>query len=104
MGITVKFTASYFPSQNRRAKKAGGVIMAHVQALAFESRLPKWLWPEMIKAVVYLINCSPTQILDWKTPLEILQQALEIPNPKLVLLHIKAYGSQAYIKMNLIPK
>ena len=43
MGITVEFTAPYSPSQNGRAERAGGVIMARVRALAFESRLPKQL-------------------------------------------------------------
>ena len=72
MGITVEFTAPYFPFQNRRAERAGGVIMAHMRALVFKLRLPKQLWPEMVKAAVYLINRLPMQIQDWKTPLEIL--------------------------------
>src|SRR5256885_611961 len=104
MGIAVEFTAPYSPSQNGRAERAGGMILARTRALALESKLPKQLWPEMVKAAVYIINRSPTQTMNWKTPLETLQKALDIPNPKPVLSHIKVYGSRAYVKTNLIPK
>ena len=104
MGITVEFTAPYSPSQNGRAERAGGMILARMRALALESKLPKRLWPEIIKAAIYLINRSPTKTLSWKSPPEVLQHALDIPNPKPVLSHIKVYSSRAYIKMNLIPK
>src|SRR6266480_2591837 len=58
----------------------------------------------MVKAAVYIINRSPTQTMNWKTPLETLQKALDIPNPKPVLSHIKVYSSRAYVKTNLILK
>ena len=58
----------------------------------------------MIKVAIYLINWIPTRTLEWKTPLESLQQALRIPNLKPNLCYIKVYSSHIYVKMNLIPR
>jgi len=70
--------------------------MAKARAIRIDAHLPEFLWPETVKTAAYLTNRSPTKRLNWKTPLEELQQALNVHNPKPNISHLKVYGCQAY--------
>ena len=58
-GIHHQVTAPYFPEQNGKAKRLNRTNMRSVRALLIHMRLPKSLWSELAKAVVYLRNRSP---------------------------------------------
>ena len=71
-GIAMEISAPYTPAQNGAAEKSGGVIMTRARAIRIEASLPTDIWPEIVQTAGYLINRSPSQRLNWKTPFELL--------------------------------
>lgn len=63
--------------------------------------LPRYLWPEAIHAMVYIINHSPTFVnLDSMPPLESLQEAMH-HRPTSNVTHLCAYGVVTYVQIPL---
>lgn len=58
-GIYHESTAPYSPEQNGKAERLNRTVMGPVRALLIHMQLPKSLWAEIAKAVVYLRNRSP---------------------------------------------
>ncbi|KAJ3558539.1 hypothetical protein NPX13_g9684 [Xylaria arbuscula] len=54
--ITFKPSAANTQGQNRAAERLGGIIKDKARAMRLGSNLPKSLWPEIIKAAIYLYN------------------------------------------------
>ena len=96
IGITTEYSSPYTPEQNGAAERSRGVIMAKARAIWIDAHLLEFLWPKTVKMAAYLTNRSSTKWLNWKTPLEELQQALNVHNPKPNISHLKVYGCQAY--------
>jgi hypothetical protein len=67
-GIPKEQSVAYTPEQNGPAERSGGVITVRARAMRIEARLLEDLWPEAMKASVYIINRSPTRTLDGMTP------------------------------------
>ncbi|KAJ3551762.1 hypothetical protein NPX13_g11286 [Xylaria arbuscula] len=99
--ITFKPSAANTQGQNGAAERSGGVIKDKARAMRLSSNLPKSLWPEIMKAAIYLYNRSPKHIYNWKTPYErfhtyfMLRDGL-IGDRKPKQAHLKAYGCKAY--------
>ncbi|KAJ8131105.1 hypothetical protein O1611_g2520 [Lasiodiplodia mahajangana] len=99
--ITFEPSAANTQGQNGAAERSGGVIKDKARAMRLGSNLPKSLWPEIIKAAIYLYNRSPKHIYNWKTPYErfhtyfMLRDGL-IGDRKPKQAHLKAYGCKAY--------
>src|SRR5205814_1013493 len=88
------------------------------------SELPWWLWPEFYTTAAELLNLTPSKVLGWKTPLEVLQRHLngltkDAPSPptskdekwknidditKPKHAHLVAYGAKAFPIIHKIPK
>ncbi len=95
-GIGIELEATYTPAQNGAAERSGGVLTAKARALRIHANLPETLWPESIKAAAYLTNRSPSKSLEWSTPFEKFYRALNKPNPRPNLVHLRVYGCRAY--------
>ena len=95
-GLTVERSAPYTPQQNGAAERSGGVIIAKARTMRIEAHLPEEVWPEPVKATRYLVNRTPSNQLNWKTLLEILQVAIGISNPCLSIIHLHIYSCYAY--------
>jgi len=93
-GIIHETTAPYSPEQNGVAERANRTIIERVKAVISEGQLDKRLWMELVQAVVYLMNRSPTKAVE-TTPYEAWHGVK--PN----LSHIRILGSTAHI---LVPK
>ncbi|KAE8548973.1 hypothetical protein EYB25_009356 [Talaromyces marneffei] len=67
------------------------------------ARLPFDLWPEIIRAAVYLYNWTPRYASNWKTPYDRFtthaawKNGIVIENQKPQLAHLKVYGCKAYV-------
>ncbi len=58
-GISHEVTTSSSPEQNRKAERVNRTMIGPVRTIFAQQRLPKSLWAEIAKAVVYLQNRSP---------------------------------------------
>ncbi|RKF81620.1 Retrovirus-related Pol polyprotein from transposon RE1 [Golovinomyces cichoracearum] len=104
-GIEDEPTAPYTPAQNGSAERFGGVISKKARTMRLSSNLPESLWPEILKAAVFLQNRIPHKGLEsnelWRSPIEKLYKWLEDnrKNPPLMstdLSILRVYGCKAY--------
>jgi hypothetical protein len=51
--------------------------------------------PRNIKAATDLLNLTPIYSLNWKSPLGLLYELLNLPKPSLA--HLRAYGCRVYV-------
>jgi Reverse transcriptase (RNA-dependent DNA polymerase) len=99
--IIVEPSAPNTQSQNGLAERSGGVIIRRSTAMRISAHLPADLWPEIVRAAVYLHNRSPKYIRNWQTPFERLFtytanrdgiQGTQKPS----ITHLVAYGCKAW--------
>jgi hypothetical protein len=72
-GYAIKKSAPYTLEQNGAAEKAGHTIIVKARLIRIRANLPENLWPEVVRAAGYLLNRTPTRILDWKSLIKALQ-------------------------------
>ena len=69
-GIQRQLTASYTPQQNGVAERKNRTIMEAVRSMLKDKNLPTNFWAEAVATAVYVMNRSPTQAVEGKTPYE----------------------------------
>jgi hypothetical protein len=57
-------------SQNGAAERTGETIKHKANAMRDSSKLPAYLWVEIVRTAVYLHNRTPCEMYWWKTPYE----------------------------------
>lgn len=100
-GIAFEPCAPNTPAQNGGAERSGGVVKEKARANRLSANLPWDMWPEVVRATVYLHNRTPNYQNEWKSPYEVFFTAIAAksgatgkrrPN----LAHLKAYGCKAF--------
>ena len=89
-GILVEMSAPNTPAQNGKAERSGGVVMSKARTMRIDANLPAALSAEIISAAVYLLNLTPRQGHDWKTPHELVR------GWKSTISHLKTYGCKVF--------
>lgn len=96
-GITWETSSPFTPAQNGSSERSGGIIISKARALRVSANLPEGLWPETVKAAVYISNRTPTKSLNYTTPFE------AVHGVKPSVQHLRVYGCKAYVLNKQIP-
>jgi hypothetical protein len=89
-------------AQNGGAERSGGVIKDKARTIRLDANLPWELWPEIVRAAVYLHNRTPNYSNAWKSPYEVFFTTAALHNGivtsprKPNQTHLKAYGCKAF--------
>ncbi|KAJ1703741.1 hypothetical protein LUZ63_003520 [Rhynchospora breviuscula] len=91
-GILHQTSCVFTPQQNGRVERKHRHILNIARALRFQANLPLEFWGECVLTAVYLINRTPTQVLENKTPYDLLF------NKPPSYAAIRNFGCLCYIK------
>lgn len=69
-GIVAQYTMSGSLDQNGVEKRRNRTLLDMVRSMLSNSNLPKSLWDEALKTIVYILNRVPTKVVP-KTPFEL---------------------------------
>ncbi|XP_071688944.1 uncharacterized protein [Rutidosis leptorrhynchoides] len=85
-GIIHQTTCAYTPQQNGVVERKHRNLLNVARALMFQGRLPLNMWSDCVLTACYLINRTPTAVLNGKSPYELIFKTE--PN----LSYIKCFG------------
>ena len=91
-GIVAQYIMLGSPDQNGVAERRNRTLLDMVRSMLSNSKLPKFLWTEALKTVVYILNRVPTKAVP-KMPLELLKCW------KLSLRHMRVWGCSSEVKI-----
>ena len=98
LGLTVEPRVVGAPEMSGMAERAGDAIMTSARATRLSAQLPKTLANELALTAVYLLNRTPTESLDWKTPYQVVRGI------KPTLAHLNAIGAKALFRNVKVPR
>ncbi|GJV88834.1 retrovirus-related pol polyprotein from transposon TNT 1-94 [Tanacetum coccineum] len=70
-GIKRQFTTAYTPQQNGVAERMNRTLLERARAMLATASLGKSFWAEAVNTTCYVINHSPSNAVELKTPIEI---------------------------------
>lgn len=91
-GILHQTTCPDTPPQNGVAEMKNRHILEVARSLMYAMNVPKFLWSEAVMTAVYLINRTPSRLLGWKTPYEMLRGVNEFIVPP------KVFGCTCFVR------
>ena len=84
------------PQQNGVLERKNRHLLEVARALLFNSHVPKYFWGEAILTATYLINRLPSRVINFQTPLHVLQNAYP-SNHLFHTMSLKVFGCTAYV-------
>ena len=69
-------------------------------ALLIGASVPKHFWPEVVTYAMYVINCMPSRVVDFRTPLQVLTEHVPVVFTNTLTPHV--FGCVAYVHIHKI--
>ncbi|WVZ94772.1 hypothetical protein U9M48_040631 [Paspalum notatum var. saurae] len=70
-GVQRHYTAPYTPQQNGVVERRNQTVMGMARSMMKAMSMPGWFWGEAVTTAVFILNRSPNQSVDGKTPYEV---------------------------------
>ncbi|KAG7583619.1 Integrase catalytic core [Arabidopsis suecica] len=90
-GIIHQTSCPYTPQQNGVSERKNRHLMEIARSIMFHTNVPKRFWSDAVMTACYLINRTPTKILQDKSPFEVLTKT------KPSLDHLRVFGCVCYV-------
>ena len=90
-GIARQKTTPYTPQQNGVAERMNRTLMEKARSMLSGTGLGQEFWAEGVEIACYLVNRSPSSVLEDKTPHEVWT------GKKPSLSHLRVFGCDAYV-------
>jgi len=88
--VTHETSSANTPQQNERVERKNRHLLSVARALRFQANLPFHFWGKCVLTAAYLVNRTPTKLLEFKTPYEVLFGV------KRTYDHLKVFGCLCY--------
>ena len=98
-GIRHQTSNSYTPQQNGLAERKNRQLLEVVRASLFGMNVPREYWGEAVKSAAYLINRTPSRVIEFQNPQHQLHTLLSVPS--MPNLEPRVFGCTVYVH---IPK
>ena len=89
-GIDLLKSPAYEPESNGVAERFNKTIVTKARTMLLD--FPKFLWAESIATAVYLYNRTPHRTIEYRSPLEVLEN---VPPP--TITHLHKFGSKVFV-------
>jgi len=81
------------PQQNRISERKNHDLLEKTRAIMLQMNVPKAFWSYGALTAAYLINRLPSRVLDFKSPLEVLQDKVSD------ISHLKVFGCTCFVHL-----
>jgi hypothetical protein len=81
------------PQQNGISERKNHDLLEKTQAIMLKMNVPKGFWSYGVRTATYLVNRLPSRVLDFKSPLEVLQNKISDVS------HIKVFGCTCFMHL-----
>ena len=82
----------------RRQEKKSTYLKNSSCFTAWKAYVPSRHWGDTVTTVVYLLNCVPSKVLDFKTPLQVLTTHVSLPT--MLMLPPRIFGCVAFVHLH----
>ena len=91
-------TCPYSPQQNEVVERKNKHILELTISLLIDGNVPSHLWGEAVSSTVYLINQTPSSVLNFRRPLDVLSDHCILPS--MVYLPPHVFGCVIFVHLH----